>query len=133
MNNDAREAAERRERLRGLFGRKNKFGNMSTADYLAGQTWSDLWNECRASVAEHLADDHEPLTEEWLIETGFTDSEGYGLEVSIRNKETGADVAYRANDRSLWFYMDRPIATPTTRGDVRRLCSVLGVKLETTK
>lgn len=80
-------------------------------------------------LADHLADDGEEWTNDWLIDSGFV---GDTLGLELRDEETGWAIAV-THVHNRWDYMGRYIKRPKTRGDVRRLCDVLGLKLRTEK
>lgn len=88
-----------------------------------------------AYLAEHPADDGEPVTEEWLKSTigwipvdGGTD--GYiGVDKIIFCK--GSENVYSAWLQTSNHYYDmRRIVRVYTRGDVRLLCRALGITLK---
>jgi hypothetical protein len=83
----------------------------------------------RAYLAEHPADDGEPVTEGWLASVGFrqTPLKRYTLKL-------GPVLASPPRGNLWWWAVsidpDGPckhIPTPQTRGDVRRLLKALGV------
>lgn len=87
-----------------------------------------------AYLSEHPADNGEPVTEEWLRSAGFKDAttKRYGLRNwTVRlfppcgNLGWFADIAdtIPGDGRGV------PIATPATRGHVRRLCAALGITI----
>jgi hypothetical protein len=88
-----------------------------------------------AYLAEHPADDDEPVTEEWLRAVGFvTHRQGVAIDMGLRSR--GGPWLYFACCPGLvnpdWMFDDgRLLAAPdlNTRGHVRRLCEALGVPL----
>ncbi len=79
----------------------------------------------QAYLAEHPADDEEPITEAWLRSVGFDDEH----RLDWKNLVIKFCVPIRDN---FWdFYLNSTqIKPPKTRGDVRRLCKALGVELK---
>lgn len=79
-----------------------------------------------AWLAEHPADDAEPVTEEWLRSVGFS-SRPNNRWLQIRTPQGGRLDCWMASP--LWEFHDEAVAIPQTRGDVRRLCTALGIDL----
>lgn len=88
-----------------------------------------------AYLAEHPADDAEPVTEEWLkSEVGMTVPSWHTYEPRLLREVVDDEGRW---DMRLWWAIERrsfeiggrtvPVAT---RGDVRRLFSALGVELK---
>lgn len=136
MKDEVREALERYRREAYTEGRFGDPGARNVG-YLTGeQGWNDRVVLSNAFVADHPPDDADPVTEAWAEANGAT--RPYGGEY--------ADEWYwriKTSDRLgthvvLKFKPNRPIAlgicgatvvVNPTRGDVRRLCSALGMKL----
>lgn len=78
----------------------------------------------QAYLAEHSADDDEPLTDEWLVSAGFTDDENENLSLGPMELFLFSGGYELLIDHSSGEYRFR------TRGDVRRLCRALGIILE---
>ena len=80
-------------------------------------------------LAEHPADDDEPVTEEWLRSVGFCDTEYMSsLENGPLEYVLEEEVYFPEN----WILNggDPPESMSIkTRGDVRRLCRALGIQL----
>ena len=85
-------------------------------------------------LAEHPADDAEPVTEEWLLSVGFKRAEDDPVILVLPSTDTGRAMTYvtiepcelrlEADDGgSIWI-------GERTRGDVRRLCTALGIELK---
>jgi hypothetical protein len=96
----------------------------------------------RAYLAEHPADDGEPVTAEWLKAVGFTERAkerpGDDRVLVSPEGETCHHVFWSENrdgyDHNAWFYGDDYLRAVNlldqpTRGHVRRLCQALGVTL----
>jgi len=87
-----------------------------------------------AYLAEHPADDEEPISEEWLHSVGFEDDRAgtpTAGALHIRHAplpKMDSDEEYPAHACVRSF----PIPVPKTRGDVRRLCRALGIALKET-
>lgn len=85
----------------------------------------------RAYLAEHPADEGERLTEVWLQSVGFTVDSPH---CNIAGKLTTLHIWL--SDSACWVEeTNRPgekvaVQKPQTRGDVRRLCSVLNLPIE---
>lgn len=107
-----------------VSGLENFFGReRSVADQIV--------REHNAYLAEHPADDEEPVTEDWLRAVGSKPIPG----VSFHAFDLGLFVQVGVRpDGSLCIHADRFTATLKmaicTRGDVRRLCAALGVPLK---
>lgn len=93
----------------------------------------------RAYLAEHPDDENEAVTVEWLLSVGFAEDDQATEGVDYVWINSG-DRAYF--DLQCWFKntwrisdSDNDIALPAPmgRGDVRRLCAALGIKLKETK
>ena len=109
-NDDIRAAAER---CKDLFGTFVDFDNMPI------ECIKDLFVLAQAYIAEHPADDDEPVTDEWLDSV-------FGTDDSLCTEwhdEWGEKITW----------LDKfglvSIPMPKTRGDVRRLCRALGIEL----
>lgn len=108
---------------------------------------ADIIAAAELALAEHPADDGEPITKEWLKSLGFSDS-GYSF-IITGEKDYGEDVArFRlacngddwTDGNCSWEFHLRSIeleeqggmlpCEPKTRGDLRRLCRALGVTLK---
>lgn len=101
---------------------------META--LLEQDWRDV---AVAYLAEHPADENEPVTEEWLRAVGFGDN-GYNY-AGCHLRLGGLEYATGdTNGFSPWFYCGVLITDGglKTRGHVRRLCNCLGIPLTET-
>ena len=92
----------------------------------------DLW---AVYLAEHPADDDEPVTAEWLESVGWEAYPDTGnrmwhsrsatlIMIDLRNP--GETWLCHGSSAHGWDY----ITKSTTRGDVRRLCSALGIQLK---
>lgn len=108
---------------------------------------ADIIAAAELALAEHPADDGEPITKEWLKSLGFSDS-GYSF-IITGEKDYGEDVArFRlacngddwTDGNCSWEFHLRSIeleeqggmlpCEPKTRGDLRRLCRALGIELK---
>lgn len=88
-----------------------------------------------AYLADHPADDAEPVTKEWLLSVGFDDRRN-GVSMGLGLRVNGGPHLYcSCNAPGVtpdWYFDDgRLIACNDllTRGHVRRLCAALGVPL----
>lgn len=101
-----------------------------------GEYIRDMDTLTEAYLAEHPADDGEPVTEEWLRSVGFVRMQqpAAGNDMILRN-EAGNCLTYypaRRGDPAgpLWGvvgeWLPKPLR-PATRGDVRRLLLALGI------
>lgn len=89
-----------------------------------------------AYLAEHPADDAEPVTEGWLQAIGFVrmQQSAAGNDLILRNEAGNCVTYYPARRGGLagpfWGvaseWLPKPLR-PATRGDVRRLLTALGV------
>lgn len=98
-------------------------------DYMDGIYASDKQLEDRrliakAYLAEHPADNDEPITDSWLRKIGFQDMET-GLE--------SQDHVVIVNAWGMDFTVCNGKPKPETRGDVRRLAKALGLELKEQK
>jgi hypothetical protein len=101
----------------------------------------DSWQECNdarliaeAWIAEHPADDDEPITEEWLEQLAFTHNDSWYFR-SPAQTSMQADVtlirwsggwSVKVSDR----FTSVLTANVKTRGDLRLLAKALGIGLE---
>lgn len=96
------------------------------------QDEQNLWTLAQAYLAEHPADENEPITEEWLRSAGFIwqSTDTYELHSGAFGNDylRYTKIAFRAG---LWYANGLGCADCKTRGDVRRLCSALGIPLRT--
>ncbi len=96
----------------------------------------------RAWLAEHPADDEEPITEDWLMSVGFKREmqPAASNHLTLRHlilSDDGADIPARII-LTKWEYSDAvrwslneawiPSFKPKTRGEVRHLLIALGLK-----
>jgi len=78
---------------------------------------------CRAYLAEHPADDGEPVTAEWMKACGWEGSYVgvFGIQGLAGFWDNGE------------LHLSKPYSLPAaTRGQLRRLCAALGVPLKET-
>lgn len=88
-----------------------------------------------AYLAEHPADEDEPITEEWLRGVGFSICAHWGAMAIGDSDQIALEWDYgkwlirwrRPSDR---LTTDIPIPAPKTRSDLRLLCRALGITLE---
>ena len=98
------------------------------------EDYRDLHTIADAYLAEHPADGEEPISEEWLHSIGFEDDRTGCPTLGPLHIQHAAitrmdsDVEYPASACVRSF----PIPVPKTRGDVRRLCSAMGIELKET-
>jgi len=88
-----------------------------------------VWEDVQTLLSEHLADDDEPVTVEWLESVGFKGISVMAeviLSAYVRLQRPSYDVVVRGNGAAF----SPPLATAETRGDVRRLCAALGIELK---
>ena len=139
MTDELKAAADRQWRL--------ALPGVSHEEVYPEEDWSERHDRdvgllADAYLAEHPADEHEPVTEGWLRARGFADRPKErptdDLVLVSPEGETGHHLFWSENregyDHNSWFYgddylravnlLDRP-----TRGHVRRLCAALGVTL----
>ncbi len=83
-----------------------------------------------AYLVEHPADDGEKVTEEWLLASGFTPHPEFRGH-SIYNKTQSIEVWIADGGICVeGEYISRKFGGDYTRGDMRRLCSALGIELK---
>lgn len=82
--------------------------------------------------AEHPADDEEPVTEQWLKSIGFVTGRHTGSHwLQHTWRDTGGDKHFLQVNLPDHAYLNDEIGVVLkTRGDVSRLCQVLGVELK---
>ena len=83
--------------------------------------WLKVQAVVQSYLAEHPADDDEPIDWNWLRKIGFQDMET-GLE--------SQDHVVIVNAWGMDFTVCNGKPKPETRGDVRRLAKVLGIELK---
>lgn len=102
---------------------------------------ADMRLLARAYLAEHPADDAEPVTAEWLRSVGFCREMQPASSNNLTIRHGSAIVTRWMNSDNVprWsvrMYADEtpdwvpPCIQPKTRGDVRRLCKALGIELK---
>lgn len=93
----------------------------------------DLFVLKDAYLAEHPADDDEPVTEEWLRSVfGGKPTGVIGWNFSVYFYATQSpELIYEYGQEADYFYQYGNASLPEckTRGDVRRLCMDLGIQL----
>lgn len=108
-------------------------------DFTSEEIESEIWAMARSYCSEHPVDDEEPITLGWLRSVGF-----------VRHMQSAAsnDLSITCDKSSLclhekWVwscysaiqlpsYIPAALA-PKNRGQVRRLCSALGIELQEKK
>jgi hypothetical protein len=118
------------DELRATAERLIKFVAMYRLHPQSHKGLEDAQSVARAYLAEHPADDAEPLTEEWLRAAGFETRDGR-LCLGARLQFT------HCNGWNAWWGIDglayassRLVNGLNTRGHVRRLCQCLGIALK---
>lgn len=83
----------------------------------------------REYLAEHCVDDGEPVTDEWLLTTGWRRC--VVLKAITITLPHGGELVRWDHDGRVTGGIDSEwcLPTPMTRGDVRRLCKALGVEV----
>lgn len=110
--------------------------NEGDSSYTFERGLRDGYKQALEDVAELLrkegAEDSLPVTEEWLRSVGFTDDRVGCPTLGALHIQPRAFQRPGRNDEYSPYACIRslPIPNPKTRGDVRRLCAALGVKLE---
>jgi hypothetical protein len=144
MTDELRAAAERRRRWRECLGRPGGLAESPYAndDGIGFLRVSDAMTLADGFLADHSADDAEPVDEGWLRTVGFT--EGGLAEWHIAFGHRGYDkllflaaikeaqIVNLAGDE---YGSDDGAHLPDkypTRGHVRRLCAALGIDLHET-
>lgn len=114
-----------------------------------GTVIDDAVEIARAYIADHSADETEPVTEAWLRSVGFLPNGDDLGEFAIRLWSVGETECYGTDPAMhyLWSVVDNSswleaygtggeslclveLATNNARGDVRRLCRALGIDLK---
>jgi hypothetical protein len=150
MNDELRTAADRHRAFQAWAS--NNYEPASADPYLVGPAMAmeDREDLADAYLVEHPADDAESVTEEWLERAGFRldslsaslllrEECSYGAIVELRIcPETAPSTNWFATlsqgfPDDLHDIDDHIVITSKTinnRGDVRRLCAALGIKLK---
>lgn len=95
----------------------------------------DCIDKLEKVLAEHLVDDDEPFTEEWLESVGFRYSAN-DCWLQIGNDDEDCVVEFLLDDAAATGICHCMILESDcghhikTRGDVRRLCAALGIELK---
>jgi hypothetical protein len=94
----------------------------------------DIFILAESYLAEHPADDCEPITEEWLRSVGFSDgATGESLWLRCKDSQLG-HLRHTAMALDLitgnWTANGLGCKECKTRGDVRRLAAALGIALK---
>ena len=86
-----------------------------------------------AYLAEHLADDSDPVDEFWLKQIGFhehdCDNQPCRKAFSTEAYDLTFSPHYFQDFLGRWAFHGVTIPSPQTRGDLRRLATVLGIQL----
>jgi hypothetical protein len=95
-------------------------------DPFAGDDWS-MMQVARAYLAEHPADEDEPVTAEWLQSMGWAE---FGLGIASQRGLFRSRLRF-AFDLGVTLCMPgiESEGHQMTRGELRRLCAALGVPL----
>lgn len=105
-----------------------------------GMTWREAEEVARAYLAEHPADDAEPVTPEWLQAEGFSvvhthadieidTAKGWTLFLRIRFFSMEASICQHRMSASESDGLALAGTKLATRGHVRRLAAALGIAL----
>ena len=122
-----RDVAQAAERLR-------KPGLRAVA-FHTGQGCVDIGTLADAYLAEHPADDAEPISEEWLRSVWFVAVESdmgrnYSDHFEIEAASKGTLNLWEFNQTGDWLINGFDSWPLKSRGDVRRLCAALGIQLK---
>ena len=81
-------------------------------------------------LAEHPADDAEPVTPEWLVSVGLNNELHLGGTFYVQVFADGG-VSLNCTNLDTWYgwYEELDLPKCKTRRDVRRLCAALGIEL----
>ena len=103
---------------------------MSSAEYQSAKTRQAMYAIVKAYLAEHPADDGEPVTEEWLLGVGFIQGKSKNSRLIFLDYFTIDDLL--SGECSVCGWADHVTLRSTckTRGDVRRLCTALCIPLK---
>lgn len=83
-----------------------------------------------AWLAEHPADDDEPITEEWLRGVGFRETKVSDEHFRIIRKDQVSVCCDDLSSPTTWCMRGQEfLCSFKTRGDVRRLCAAIGIEL----
>lgn len=125
MSKEAREAAERIVNAQRFWTGTVPFG----PGYLDIDE-RDVMRVARACLAEHPADDDEPVTAEWLESIGFY-RDGTHPDDPFTCRESALYLSPKYDDETTWvvFVEVYEIGNIKTRGDVRRLLTALGIEV----
>lgn len=119
MSSDMREVRKRLREAWALPGHKSI--DMIIAECSSGEE-KDLWRVAEAYLDDYAADDDVVVTWGWLRQVGFV-----GRQVNIF---LGYLHVCLVDGGRSWRIGDVTIHKQQTRGDVRRLCVVLGIELK---
>lgn len=97
------------------------------------QRVADMALLARAYLAEHPADDGEPITREWMNTVLPTDADSGNWTVR-QSKPLTLEIEYSGGGFWLWFAHAEvppvPVCQVRTRGQLRRLLELLGIGRE---
>ena len=114
------------ERLRGIEG--PTFHGVGGTRHISEREYADAVALAMAYLAEHHADDDEPITVEWLERCGsrepYEDDHSAPPTMTIPGIKFGVLVQSSRRDWD-WCRGSKVIATIRTRGQLRRLCAAL--------
>jgi hypothetical protein len=123
---ELRAAAERLRMYHDAIERNRNFGAFPAPMIKAREVSKAEEFLARAYLAEHSADDGEPITADWLRSVGFTSGNGYLQKENWKNRIDYLESIGRLfiNGRGIEWQGETG-----TRGDVCRLCRALGIEL----
>lgn len=129
MRPELREAAERLRRMR-QESESHDGGYPANAEGRR-QSLYDHAALAEAYLAEHRADDAEPITEDWLRSVGFDTADNPAW---VWIGDNFKIARHRVGGRWQICYLDdngpsTDIPGPNTRHDLRQLCRALGIEL----
>jgi len=107
-------------------GKKVELWNVSR------QRMNDVCELAAAYLAEHDEDEHEPITEDWLIAAGVFGAIDMGNNFWFQVYPHLGSCQIGCTNGQEFYGWDEEIDLPPvkTRGDVRRVCKALGIQIK---
>ena len=117
------------QRLRaGEYGDRKKVESWN----FSRQRMDDVCELAAAYLAEHDEDEHEPITEDWLIAAGVFGriDMGNNFWFQVYPHLGSCQIGCTNHQEFYGFDVELDLPPVKTRGDVRRVCKALGIQIK---
>jgi hypothetical protein len=114
--------------------RAGEYGDGAKVEFwsFSRQRMDDVCELAAAYLAEHDEDEHEPITEDWLIAAGVSGTIDMGGSFWFRIYPHLGTIEIGSTNDCGYYGWDEELELPPveTRGDVRRVCKTLGIPIK---